>query len=806
MKIYKQFMAIIMLLFATAGQAFPSSSLPGLNPDTSLPGLGPVTARQAPFDTNITHLPPPIRVASAVSQGEPSRAGGTTAAPGSAEHGAIKGVSVSLADRETIKILETDWLKEAKEKYRATKDVGFSGTFWPTIILFVVFIVVGAGLAFSGTFNKYGLNLKLYSSHGSLAILALILGIISFVYITRLTGMNKLEAGSLNLNMMASEMMVRQNNFLLYGIQNKEYGERQMEHIKGLVEKFHTNVARLRENKFINAEMAEGLSKMESDVGQYDKDSKVIADSFHAIEKLKERTDELSKTMEETLEGMTTHHKTLLADAESRRNTKEIIYQTLVVERLTTVEVELLKVSQAEVEFLLDKNPELVETMNHHMGMTLAILQNLEGQLRQTSEKKMLGEILQKVEGLTKEIESVIRDEAEIEKKTSEVVEIIHDIKAIGSELSHNAEIMVAGMEKEAEIIGIFLSVLALVMGTTFAILVTRSIAKPINNIVENLGEGSSQVSAASSQISSASQSLAEGASEQASSLEETSASLQEIASMTRQNADNAKTADSLMGDSVKTVEEGSRSMEEMVKAMISIKNSSNEISKIIKVIEEIAFQTNLLALNAAVEAARAGEHGKGFAVVAEEVRNLAQRSATASKDTASLIENAVSTSEEGGAIVQKVAKALEAISESTKKVGDLVSEITAASDEQSRGVEQVSTAVTQMDTVTQQNAATAEESASASEELNSQAVSMNDIVGELDNIISGKNGNGGNGNSGKASLRKKLAAAGATAGNVNYGASIRHHSDPALPKPDTTRAKAIAPEEVIPFGDDKNF
>ena len=267
---------------------------------------------------------------------------------------------------------------------------------------------------------------------------------------------------------------------------------------------------------------------------------------------------------------------------------------------------------------------------------------------------------------------------------------------------------------------------------------VGRSITRPINHIINSLKEGSNQVTSASNQISSSSQSLAQGASEQASSLETTAASLEQIASMTRQNADNANSANSLMQDGRRDVDAGSRSMEEMIKAMNSIKESSNEISKIIKVIEEIAFQTNLLALNAAVEAARAGEHGKGFAVVAEEVRNLAQRSATASKDTASLIENAVSKANDGSEIVQKAAKALDAISESTKKVGDLVSEIAAASNEQSKGVEEVNQAVSQMDSVTQQNASSAEESASASEELSAQAESMNDVVNDLVGIISG--------------------------------------------------------------------
>jgi methyl-accepting chemotaxis protein len=213
---------------------------------------------------------------------------------------------------------------------------------------------------------------------------------------------------------------------------------------------------------------------------------------------------------------------------------------------------------------------------------------------------------------------------------------------------------------------------------------------------------------------------------------------MEEMASVTRQNANNATEAAKLVDMCSVAAEGGNKAVVEMNTSMEEINVSNKKIAEITKVIDGIAFQTNLLALNAAVEAARAGEHGKGFAVVAEEVRNLAQRSATAAKDTTSLIEDSVGKADNGAKLADKCRESLEDIVKNVKKVTDLTKEIANASTEQTEGIEQVSNAVQQMDQITQQNAANAEETASASEEMSAQAQNTKEQVRILESQVGG--------------------------------------------------------------------
>ncbi len=348
---------------------------------------------------------------------------------------------------------------------------------------------------------------------------------------------------------------------------------------------------------------------------------------------------------------------------------------------------------------------------------------------------------------------------------------------------------------------------IALVLGMVVSYTISRSITKPISKIANGLSASSDQITSASNQLSQSAQQLSQGSTEQASAIEETSSTLQESASMMLQNSMNTKQAAQLSEQAKEYANNGSNEMQQMMASIQEIKKSSDQIAKIIKVIDDIAFQTNILALNAAIEAARAGEAGMGFAVVAEEVRNLAQRSAQAAKDTTAMIQTNIDLSGKGVFVAQRVQEALTEITSQTKKVNSLMDEIAAASEEQTKGISQVSQAMSQIETITQQNAANSEESAAASEELSSQAESMKNIVRELTHMIYGAN--------------KKFKQIDKNSKRLSFGIFGNHPKQNEIYQADsiyltesskdsritkeTGKTKIVSPNEVVPLHKDLN-
>jgi methyl-accepting chemotaxis protein len=316
------------------------------------------------------------------------------------------------------------------------------------------------------------------------------------------------------------------------------------------------------------------------------------------------------------------------------------------------------------------------------------------------------------------------------------------DISAAGAALARNESAALARAVDNADnkasnslwtsfvLIAAVLLISAAVLATVFRASGT------LTGLAGRMAESAGRVASAASQVSSTSQSLAQGASEQSAALERTSHTTAEITTVTRSNSENVRSMAELMGKSRQVVGLANRVLDDMVVSMRDINTSSDKISRIIKVIDEIAFQTNILALNAAVEAARAGSAGLGFAVVADEVRNLAQRCAGAAKDTAGLIEESIATSKEGKNKLDQVASSVRALTGHTEQLGALVADVSDGSGKQASGMEEICQAVSQIGQVTQNTASSAQESASAGSELSAEADNLNELVLEFSKLV----------------------------------------------------------------------
>ena len=314
------------------------------------------------------------------------------------------------------------------------------------------------------------------------------------------------------------------------------------------------------------------------------------------------------------------------------------------------------------------------------------------------------------------DIEMVKYNNDEFGDLVDEYTEVIENIKyqaKIAEEVSHGNLTITVNPKSPEDLLGNSL----------------KQLVEDNFHILSNIKEVGNQVTTNSSQVAGASQSLAQGTTEQASAIQQITASIDEIAEKTKQNADEANSAAELVSQAIKDVKYGNSQMHDMMEAMADINRSSESISKIIKVIDDIAFQTNILALNAAVEAARAGEAGKGFAVVAEEVRSLAAKSAAAASETAELIEDSISKVNTGSRLADDTAKALETITGVVQKSEVIINGIADSSNYQATAVSQINQAITQVSQVVQTTSATSEECAAASEELSNLAARMHELL-----------------------------------------------------------------------------
>ena len=365
-----------------------------------------------------------------------------------------------------------------------------------------------------------------------------------------------------------------------------------------------------------------------------------------------------------------------------------------------------LEARQIEKNYQLYHDKQYVTDMANKMQVILAAIDSAKSDVNSTEDKNLYDDVRQYgVEyqnAFNENVEAYNDGQDYSDTLLTTRVAFISAVESLRAEQKEEMQ----GLQNSTIMLVLVLSVVGVVVGIVVSLLVVRSIIGPLTEINQGLTDGAEQVASASEQLSAASQQLAEGSSEQASSLEETSATLNESSSMIQQTSDNTSRASELSLSASTASEKGSSEMKNMMQSMIEIKESSGELSKIIKVIDDIAFQTNILSLNAAVEAARAGEAGAGFAVVAEEVRNLAQRSAKAAQDTTEIIEKNLQMSEAGVSVAQRVQEALQEINQQSGELNNLIDEINTASKEQTQGINQINAAVNQMEQVTQQNAA----------------------------------------------------------------------------------------------------
>ncbi len=401
-------------------------------------------------------------------------------------HVTVKSVPVSLADDKTMNILRTDWLKEAAEEHLSTIKPGLSGSFWILMSIVGVLTIVGIIFFRGRTFKNINLSIKLATSFGSLVVLAAILGLAGYFYLNNINGIAQLETVFLDIDMMSGEMKVAQNEFLLHGIENKEYGETQVSNVNSLISKFSEDVTAIRASAYLSSEHESSVGELETKVAKYNKTFEEVTNAYHKIEEAKEELDELSEKVDEALEEMIEHHEVELARLEAEGTDHEgIAYNTRLVEHLNKVEILSLKVAHSEVEFLLDKRADRVDDMARDMGLLKGYMKLLEEEVQSPEELAKLKTIDEELETFTVLLKKVIEDEAVIEKDTSEMNEQLHGIDTISARLSHELEAKADGMQREADIALIWVIVMALIIGTILSVYIARSISRPLKDAID---------------------------------------------------------------------------------------------------------------------------------------------------------------------------------------------------------------------------------------------------------------------------------------------------------------------------------
>jgi hemerythrin-like metal-binding protein len=693
----------------------------------------------------------------------------------------------SIADENIVKFLATDWVDNQKDEEpaagaKALAKPAFSWFFWGVIAVVAALVVAPLTISFGAAGRRTSVRMKLYNSHGSLLVLALILGMCGYTYIGRITGVSALKDAFVNLEIMINKLHKAQSNLLLYGKQSEKYAQLQIGVINALMEKYEMDMKNIEKDSHIQPQELALVRKIVDGVRVYHKSFDVMVAANNELNASNIKADALAEETSKALLGFAGKARPA---ADAAKN--------------------FYKVELYRAKFNSNKKLANVEGMANALSAFGAHINALKSYMDKQDEAlyTKTHNDFDAYKGLVKRI---VEQTAAVEMESDKMSSLIATMRGLTSAADNGLNARAETLFTEAGTASAILILMALVVGIIPTIIVTRAITQPmglvigmieemgkghlenrlnlgrsdeigqmasamdgfadnlqyevvtalellsegdltleatprderdaimgalkktvddLNNLIAGISEAGEQIAGGSRQVSDSSHALSEGSTQQASALEQITASMTGIASQTRQNADNAGEANRLAEHSRRAAEEGNERMGEMVSAMGEINQSSQSIFKIIKVIDEIAFQTNLLALNAAVEAARAGKHGKGFAVVAEEVRSLAARSAQAAKETEDMIESSVGKARKGSEIADKTALALGTIMSEVRMAADLVHEIAEASNKQALAIDEVNRGVVEIDKVTQRNAAISEQTAAAAAELSENALRL---------------------------------------------------------------------------------